>query len=141
MLGVVLRFLVSLACVQVIQLSKLVLAVSISSISIVTPLVLSFSSLIALRFVCPNLLCASSIVFLLNTIFSPLEVLESVLDSGLDSRLDSRSKLLSNYRLLSGSLLEPRSKLVLSSASGSTRSRSLSRELLSNSSRLCMYLK
>jgi hypothetical protein len=107
----ILRFLVSLDCIQIVQLSKLVLAVSISFRSIFIPLVLSFSSLIALRFICPNLLCASSIVFLLNTIFS---LLESILDSILLSRLDSRS------RLVFRSLLVFRSKL-LSSLLESTR--------------------
>ena len=61
------RFLVSLACIQVIQLSKLTLAAEISSKLKSILKVLSFNFLIVLRFIYPNLLCNSSIVLLFNT--------------------------------------------------------------------------
>jgi hypothetical protein len=72
-LGCLFTFLVSLDCIQIVQLSKLVLAVSISLRFIFTPLALSLSFLIAFRSICPNLLYSSSIVLLLTTNLSLLE--------------------------------------------------------------------
>jgi hypothetical protein len=127
-LGSIFRFLVSLDCIHIIQLSKLTLAVSISLGSIVTPLLLSISSWIAFRLICPNLACASSIVFLFNTISSFLEL---GLGLGL---LDSRF-------IFSRSIFLP---TTISLALESIRSKSLSSssivELLSNSSRLLVSL-
>ena len=106
------QFLVNLAYIQVIQLSKLTLAVEISSKLKSTPKALSFNFLIALRLIYPNLLCNSSIVLLFNTnclllleiiskleLFSKLELLSNSIAlsiSRLSSRLDSSrsSKLL-----------------------------------------------
>ena len=64
---------------QVIQSFKLVEAVLISSILIKSSLVVLCSFCIALRLMCPNLLCAKSIVLLLTTIVSLLELLLELL--------------------------------------------------------------